>query len=243
MVSPHAADLVDQRLQGVAVAGDQRNGEIRRRRRHRSACRRPAPRRPAGPWPSWWRRCAPTACVCPRADQAGHRHHQRQRQREAQRQLAQFAGHCVAFLPAAAALQRIHHFRRHVFLIMLGQHFAGDEGAAARPCAPVATTPWPSRNRAGSTPLKSTGTVLLPSVTRNCTSAPAPWLHAAFFHQPAEAEGDAGADHAWRPHRWGCGNTWCSVPGHRRSRRPRIAPAATRAAAKARRRFFLAFIQ
>src|SRR5437868_15486430 len=33
----------------------------------------------------------------------------------------------LAFFPAALALQRRHQFGRHVFLVMLGQHFAGIE--------------------------------------------------------------------------------------------------------------------
>src|SRR5579863_5437195 len=46
--------------------------------------------------------------------------------------IMKFGRSCAAaFLPAAAALERIHHFGRHIFLIMLGQHFAGNENARA----------------------------------------------------------------------------------------------------------------
>src|SRR5512146_3500112 len=36
---------------------------------------------------------------------------------------------CAAFLPAARTLQRIDHFRRHVFFVVLGEHFGCIEAA------------------------------------------------------------------------------------------------------------------
>ena len=40
---------------------------------------------------------------------------------------------------------------RHVFLVVLGEHLVGDEGAVGCAGWPCATTPAPSRNRSGST--------------------------------------------------------------------------------------------
>src|ERR1700753_2107878 len=37
---------------------------------------------------------------------------------------------CAAFFPAAGALQGVSHFRRHIFLVVLGQNFAGIECAS-----------------------------------------------------------------------------------------------------------------
>ena len=60
-------------------------------------------------------------------------------------------GLSFAFLPAAGFFQRIGDFRRHVFLVVLGEHTGGGEHAVGR-SRPSATTPCPSRNRSGRMP-------------------------------------------------------------------------------------------
>ena len=85
---------------------------------------------------------------------------------------------------------------------MLGQHLVGREGAVGV-MAPIATTPWPSRNRSGSTPVKVTGIEAWPSVTRNevvGVSVPAATRGGdrADLDDAAEAEAHARAPGLWR---------------------------------------------
>src|SRR6185503_2478713 len=97
--------------------------------------------------------------------QARHRHDQAQRQRKAQGQLTQLADH------GFPSCQRPLRFSAST--TSGGMYFssclASTSLATKVPfpfMEPIATTPWPSRNKAGSTPLKFAGTLLLPSVTR-----------------------------------------------------------------------------
>src|SRR5689334_14588949 len=182
MVPPHAADLVDQRLQGVAVVGHRQDGKIRNHEGIGQGGKGQADKNQKAHGGTGCRAARQTR-FGPRAHQARDCHHQRQRQREAQRQLAQFAYH---LLPSC---QRPLFFKAST--TSGGMYFssclASTSVATKVPfasMAPVATTPWPSRNSAGKTPLKSAGTVLLPSVTRNRTSAPAPCCRLPFSTSP-----------------------------------------------------------
>src|SRR6185312_8183996 len=182
VIAPHAADFVDQWLQGVAVAGDIQDRKIRddegigqgtEGQRHKDE------QAEGGTDCHATRRDMPFF----RAEQPRHRHHQRQRQSKAKRQLAKLSGHCDP------SCQRPLFFRACTTSggIYFSSCLARTSVATKVPLLsmePVAITPWPSRNRAGSTPLKSAGTVLLPSVTRNRTCAPSPWWRLPFSTSP-----------------------------------------------------------
>ena len=245
MVSPHAGDFVDQRLQGVGIVGDISDAKNPRSRRRRSGCRRPAPRTPACPWRRRGDAARASARHRRRAPiRPAHRHHQRQRQREAQRQLAQFAGHVLIRLPSSGRSASAHPplpaacISRHAWPALRWRRRCRSAFSA-----PVATTPWPSRNRAGSTPSKSTGTAALAVGDAETHIGAGAVMHAAFLHQPADAEGDARARHAWPRRRWGCGNNGYSVPAHRRSPRPAPRPPRPGRRQKQGGGVFLAFIR
>ena len=64
--------------------------------------------------------------------------------------IGRFCGGVVA--PQALGLQLLGDFRRHVGLVVLGKNAVGAEDAVGRE-RPSATTPCPSRNRSGRTPV------------------------------------------------------------------------------------------
>ena len=114
---------------------------------------------------------------------------------EDEREMAEFGDHRCrrppARLPASGRLlQRVGDLGRHVVLVVLGQHLVAREDAVVAERA-LATTPWPSRNRSGSTPV-----IASPARVRRRRSPEARLArarrfarHAAALDQPAEAEG------------------------------------------------------
>ena len=171
MAAPGAGDLVDQRLLGVRVGRDVQHREVRR---HEGVDQRREADAPAqtnvaiaAPSPApGQRRVAPQP--------AGDRERdlrEAERQRQHQRELAELVDHGMA---AAGGLRRLGAARRATRLPSSAPRrpraactsrraWRGSSAAAtntpASSNAPIATTPWPSRKRSGSSPRKVTGVV------------------------------------------------------------------------------------
>ena len=72
----------------------------------------------------------PARVAALRADERQHALHERDEQREDQREVAELGGHLLqGFRRLARLVERVLRFRRHVVLVVLGQHLARAEHA------------------------------------------------------------------------------------------------------------------
>src|SRR5438067_4371834 len=99
----------------------------------------------------------------------------------------------LALLPAAAALQGFDHFRRHVFLIMLGQHFTGNERAVRVHGAGGDHALAFAKQRRQHAVIIGQDTALAIGDAEP-HFRPRAMLKAALFHQPAQPKGNALTD-------------------------------------------------
>src|SRR5579872_3162213 len=187
MVSPHAGDFVDQRFCRVRVFRHRHDRKIRghigehqgekgERDEDKAAKRRASSHG------------HDTDVATRGAEQSGERLNHGKSKREAKSKLAEFAGH-DAPAPPCPSCQWPERFSASTTSggIYRSSCLARTSLAVKVPSrlrVPSATTPWPSRNRSGSTPEYFTGTAFFPSVTVNWISRPRSRLTLPFSTNP-----------------------------------------------------------